>query len=263
MAIILSIGGIPIKFEIRSKEMSSRIIKRYKGFFRKNVTPAVTFRCSFAKKHAFDNDEVSVVQEDHATWCIHRSDFICTFQDAYGTIEMRRSIYSFDACIRVLFATLLTRNHGLLLHASGVLMNRKGYCFAGISGSGKTTVARLSETVGTVLNDEIIAVRVVPGEKISVYGTPFWGEMRTGPAYNKKSPLQALYFLEKDTTSYVTGCTGDAALARLLRCCCIFSNDSRDMDRIMNIGIAFVKAVPVSEMHFEKSKAFWELIKQE
>jgi hypothetical protein len=260
MGLILSIGGIPVQFDIRSKEMVSRITKRYKGFLRKRVTPVVTFQCSFAKRQAVDTDEVVVAQEDSTTWCIHRSDFICTFQEAYGTIEMRRSIYSFDACIRVLYATLITRNRGLLLHASGVVKNKKAYCFAGISGSGKTTIAQLSKTVGTVINDEIIAVRIMPGNNVSVYGTPFWGEMRTGPAYTKKSPLQALYFLKKDTTSYSAVLNQDVALAKLLRCCCIFSNDSRDMERIMNLGIAFVKAMPVYELHFEKSEAFWEVI---
>ncbi len=260
VALILSIGGIPVQFNIRSKEMVSRITKRYKGFLQMRVKPLIIFRCSFGIKQAGDNDEVVVTQEDRSTWCIHRSDFICTFQDAYGTIEMRRSIYSFDACIRVLFATLLTRNHGLLLHASGVVKNKKGYCFAGVSGSGKTTIARLSKDVGTVINDEIIAVRVMPGNRVGVYGTPFWGEMRTGPAYNKKSPLQALYFLRKNKTSYLAALNQDVALAKLLRCCCIFSADTRDMEQIMNCGVAFVKAVPMRELHFEKSQAFWEVI---
>ena len=73
----------------------------------------------------------------------------------------------------------------------------------GPSGSGKTTIAQLSKTVCTVINDEIIALRITSQKNIDIYGTPFWGEMRKGPAYNTAASAKALYFLKKDTACYV------------------------------------------------------------
>jgi hypothetical protein len=260
MAVILSLGGVPLRFEIRLKEMASRIVRRYNGFLLKHAVPVITFHCTFTGRQIGAGEEAAVTREDADTWCIYRSDFICTFQGAYGTIEMRRSLYSFDACLRVLYATLLPLYNGLLIHAAGVVKDRKGYCFAGVSGSGKTTIARLSEAGARVVNDEIVIVRITQKKEIIMYGTPFWGEMHTGPAFTNKIPMQTLYFLKKDATSYVHALNNDVALAKLLRCCCIFSKNRLDLERIMNLGMKVVKNLPVYELHFEKSPAFWEVI---
>ncbi len=257
MVLTLSIGGIPLRFEIRSKDMALRIAARYSGFLLKRAAPAITFNCTFTGRQLANNEDVSVSREDVGTWCIYRSDFICTFQESIGTIEVHRSIFAFDACLRALYATILNRRNGFLLHSAGVLRKNNAFCFAGVSGSGKTTIAHLAPGYGQVLNDEIIACRIVQPQTIMVYGTPFWGAMRDGPAYNKGYPLKALCFLIKDTATTMVPLAGEDALIKLLRCCCIFSDSVEDSTALMRTGAALVNTLPVYDLHFKKSPALW------
>lgn len=75
------------------------------------------------------------------------------------------------------FTTLLARQGGLLLHASGVMQDRSTFLFAGTSGSGKTTTARLWEyhAAARVLCDERIALRQL-GSDVWAFGTPWHGD---------------------------------------------------------------------------------------
>lgn len=260
MIIVLSIGGLPVGFEIHSKEMVSRIRKRYHGFIQKDAQPLLTLRCFFSSKYSNYNEEVIIEQIDNNALNIYRSDFICTFNNECGEIYIRRSIYSFDACLRVLYSILFTANRGLLLHATGIIRYKKAYLFLGPSGSGKTTIAMLSSASVTVINDEIVALRIGNNGVIKVYGTPFWGEMRKGPAYNKPSPLHAVYFLKKSPKCYKTVIPSKHALSRLLRCCCLFSTEQQDMEMILNTGAALVNSVPVYELHFKKDGSFWDVV---
>lgn len=260
MIIVLSIGGLPVGFEIGSKEMVSRIKKRYHGFIQKEVQPLLTLQCFFSSGFLLDNEEVAIEQIDNNALNICRSDFACTFNNEAGEIYMRRSIYSFDACLRVLYSILLTADSGLLLHATGIIRKKKAFLFLGPSGSGKTTVARLSFNYGTVINDEIVALRIGNNGLVKVYGTPFWGEMRKGPAYNKPSPLQAMYFLNKSRKSYKISLVRKDALARLLRCCCIFSIEPQDMEMVLNTVTTLVKFVPAYELLFKKDSSFWDVV---
>ncbi len=260
MLIVLSIGSLPVGFEIQSKEMVSRIRRRYHGFIQKDARPLLTLHCFFSSKFSLDNKDVIIEQIDNNALNICRSDFVCTFNNECGEIYMRRSIYSFDACLRVLYSTLLTANRGLLLHATGIVKGRRAHLFLGPSGSGKTTVAKLSSSIGTVLNDEIVALRIGNDGIAKVYGTPFWGEMRKGPAYNRSTSLQAVYFLKKSRKCYKTTITRRNALTRLLRCCCLFSNELYDTETLMQTAITLVNSVPAYELHFKKDSSFWDVV---
>ena len=259
MLIVISLGNLPVGFEIRSKEMAARITGRYHGFVQKNVKPILKLRCYFSSKFSNKNEEVAIEQVDNNALHISRSDFICTFNDECGEIYMRRSIYSFDACLRVLYSVLFSADKGLLLHAAGIVRDKKAYLFLGPSGSGKTTVARLSSGVGTVINDEIVAVKV-SNNNCKVYGTPFWGEMRKGPAFNRPSPLHAIYFLKKSRKSCKKVIPRKDILIRLLRCCCIFSSELNDTETVIQTAVALINSVPACELNFKKDQSFWDIV---
>jgi hypothetical protein len=61
----------------------------------------------------------------------------------------------------------------LLLHSSGIVRRGKGHVFVGKSGSGKSTVAGLTDGA-TVLNDEI-TILDFSGDRIALVDTPFNG----------------------------------------------------------------------------------------
>ena len=255
----ISIGNLPVGFEIRSKEMATRITKRYHGFIQKKVKPILILQCYFSSKFSNDNEEVIIEKVDNNALNISRSDFICTFNDESGEIYMRRSIYSFDACLRVLYSVLFSANSRLLLHAAGIVKDKEAYLFLGPSGSGKTTIAQLSSGSGTVINDEIVAVKV-GNNNSKVYGTPFWGEMRKGPAFNRSTSLHAIYFLKKNCRCYKKVIPRKDILTGLLRCCCIFSIELHDMEMVIQTAITLVNSVPAYELHFKKDQSFWDVV---
>ena len=57
----------------------------------------------------------------------------------------------------------LARHSGILIHASGIEINQKGYIFAGRSGAGKTTIAMqfLARHYAGLLSDDRVILREI------------------------------------------------------------------------------------------------------
>ena len=71
---------------------------------------------------------------------------------------MRRAAFEeVEYFLRVIYALLVFQAGGLLFHAAGIVRDGQCYLFFGHSGSGKTTVARLSST-DLVLNDDLVVL---------------------------------------------------------------------------------------------------------
>lgn len=75
---------------------------------------------------------------------------------------------------QIFMAYVLSRNRGLMVHASGVDDHGRGYLFAGNSGQGKSTLSSLWESHGRVLNDDRVIIRHVDNG-FRVYPTPWHG----------------------------------------------------------------------------------------
>jgi ABC-type multidrug transport system ATPase subunit len=59
-------------------------------------------------------------------------------------IEQTINPFSLDSVLRILHTLLLAREGGFLLHASSAIRNGSAFLFSGVSGAGKTTMARLA-----------------------------------------------------------------------------------------------------------------------
>jgi hypothetical protein len=187
-ACTISIGGIPVLFSMLTTAMYHRIRRRYRDFLVRTSQPHLRLRCSFLGNTRREGTKDVEIRRTGRQWRACREDFECRWFGGAGTLRAAASIYSFDACIRVLWSILLRRAHGLFVHASGVATPKGGFLFAGVSGSGKTTVAKLSAP-RRVLNDEICAVTRIGPQSFSLWGTPFWGEMQRKKGYCRPLPL--------------------------------------------------------------------------
>jgi hypothetical protein len=76
-----------------------------------------------------------------------------------GWVRQTVNPYSIDGVLRILHSLLLARSGGFLVHGAGAVRNGRAFIFAGISGTGKTTIARLAPPDVTLLTDEISYVR--------------------------------------------------------------------------------------------------------
>jgi hypothetical protein len=107
---------------------------------------------------------------------------------------------------------------GFFLHSAMVLINGKGLLFAGMPGSGKSSIAELclQDKDCDVLTDERVIIREKDGI-IYAFGTPWHSTL---PVYkNKGAPVHRIFFIkhgEKNSLQNIS--TFDAANRLMVRC---------------------------------------------
>jgi len=166
--------------------------------------------------------------------------------------------YRFDAFLRVIYSLWLVKLGGFLLHATGVKDRDDTYVFFGVSGSGKTTVARLSED-RVILSDELIAIRSTNGS-YQVYGTPFMGEFARG-GVNIKADLRHLFLLKKDRENFLRPLDQGQRLKRLFQCILFFGENTNLLNTLFDLCTDMVEQVPFYQLHFLPDRSFWHCIK--
>ena len=105
-----------------------------------------------------------------------------------------------------------------LFHGSCVAVDNEAYLFAAVSGTGKSTHARLwREYLGervVMVNDDKPLIRV-NDSGVTVFGTPYNGKHRLGS--NISVPLKAVCILTRDETNHIEKITKQQAYATLLQ----------------------------------------------
>jgi hypothetical protein len=117
----------------------------------------------------------------------------------------------------LLFSHRHTASGGLVLHASGVLVDGEVILFSGVSGAGKTTISRLWERhcpAATVLSDDRIVIRPAADGSFRAWGTPWHG---TGKHASPRSGrVRAVLFLRRGRGDRLVPVPPPAAAAQLL-----------------------------------------------
>ncbi len=118
----------------------------------------------------------------------------------------------------LIIISILHRFQGMLIHSSGIILNKEGIIFSGISGAGKTTLSKLwqKRDAVTVLSDDRVIVRRERKEYF-VYGTPWPGEGKA--ASFKKAPLKRIIFLSKARKNLLIPIERKEALRQLITQC--------------------------------------------
>lgn len=257
--VVLGIGAIPISFRTGNVTFRRMLEDRYCGFLAPAAHPQFHFDVQIAAPRiAAPGDDLHVSREGH-TWRVVRGDFSAQWdaKTRRGWIRQGTNPYSADTLLRVVHSIALAEKGGFLLHAASAVRKGRAFLFSGISGAGKTTLARLAPSDARILTDEISYV-VKEANGYRACGTPFAGELaRLGENIN--APVAGLFFLEKAARNRLEKMDSCAAVGALLRNILFLARDEELVQRVFHAAMEFVSAVPIHRMYFTPDARAWEM----
>ena len=257
---VVEIGGLPIRLRCDDPDFVRQIAERYSGYVTTSSNPAFEFDIELAPPGAKSKDEDLRVTWDSGCWVMERGDFRAEWNPstARGRIQQTINPYSLDSVLRIVHTLLLARQGGFLLHASSAIRNGRAFLFSGVSGAGKTTMARLAPPDAALLTDEISYI-TRREDKYFAVGTPFFGELaRVGE--NRQAPIEALYLLAKGPKNKIEPVRGVDAVRGLLGNILFFARDPEFVKLVFDSACDFVSRVPVRRLTFVPDTSVWELI---
>jgi hypothetical protein len=255
----VEIGQVPISLNCDDAKFRSLIEQRYAGFLNSQAEPE--FELEFELTAPLEpSDEDARVSKQGAVWFLDRGDFHAEWnvEARRGGVRQSPNPYSLDSVLRILHSLVLAKEGGFLVHAASAVRNGRAFLFSGISGAGKTTMARLAPRDVKLLTDEISYVRFCDcGYR--AFGTPFAGELaRAGE--NLSAAIDTLYFLIQGTENRIEPITPNAAARALLRNILFFAHDGELVRQVFDAALHFVSTVAVANLIFTPDECAWELI---
>ena len=261
--VIIEIGGLPVRLRVSDPEFIALLQKRYAGFVSTTSEPRFEFDIDLQPPNTEYQDQDVEVVYDAGKWSFARGDFYAEWIPSAGRGRIRQTAnpYSIDSVMRILHTLLLARESGFLLHASSASAGGRAVLFAGVSGAGKTTMARLAPPSATLLTDEVSYVRKLP-DGYFAYGTPFVGELDT-PGENLKVPVGVLYLLKQGPVNQIAAVAEQVAIRALLESILFFARDPELVKLVFETAADFVHQVPVRQLTFLPDARVWEMVLQD
>jgi len=182
----------------------------------------------------------------------------------YGLLKNARV---FEQFLYQVYYTLLEERYpskipnDYLLHACAVSKDGLGYVFTGPPGSGKSTIAHLSNSY-QVLNDEIVIIGK-RDDAFYVRSTPFNGEFKT--KVNSCVSLRAIFYLRHGKSNYLRLLKPmefvKLAIREIIVPMPLLSEDNaKSFSKMMNYCAELASEVPCYELYFVPEKGIWEFI---
>jgi hypothetical protein len=261
-SVAVEIGAIPILLQPSDPEFCELLETRYAGFVNPRSEPAYRFDIHLDPSGQPSDEDARVFRQG-PLWSFQRGDFRASWDARAGRGWIRQcpNPYSIDTVLRITHSLVLAEEGGFLVHAASALRGGSAHLFAGVSGAGKTTMARLAPSDAVVLTDEISYVRRI-GSGYRAYGTPFAGELaRSGT--NTSAPVDALYLLEQGPENRIEPLVRKDAARALMRHILFFAHEEEMVARVFDSVLEFVSRVEVSRLVFTPDARAWELIAPE
>jgi hypothetical protein len=259
-SVIVEIGGLPICLHCDSPVFIRLLKERYAGYIGDSNQAAFDFDIDLAAPGTTFGDKDLTVTWNSGRWLMDRGDFHAEFNPttAHGHIAQTVNSYSLDAVLRIVHTLLLARKGGFLVHASSAIRHGRAFLFSGVSGAGKTTIARLAPPDAALLTDEISYVIPEDGRYFAV-GTPFYGELAHA-GENLRAPIECVYLLAKGPENKIEPVVGTEAVRALLRNILFFARDPEFVKLAFEAAVDFAGRVPIRRLTFVPDGRVWELI---
>jgi hypothetical protein len=264
---LLALAGWRVRLACRPAGFAAETAARYASFaVADDAAPHLTVEATLVGSTAAPASEAAAPRLDGSIWLLDAAGFSGTINYAHAqanlTLDSATPQVHLEYFLRVLIALLAQREDGLLIHAAGLRMPATGQVnlFIGCSGSGKSTVARLSAGQAVTLNDDLVLVRPATGGW-NAYGTPFWNA-ETGDRVGQTAhgPIAGVYVLIQDRAIYLEPCSLAVATAELAVNCPVVNGDPVLTPGLLARCRSLAAAVPVQRLHFRKDPDFWQLL---
>jgi hypothetical protein len=145
----------------------------------------------------------------------------------------------------------------IMIHASGVAMNGNGSIFTGVSGKGKTTMARLWFEAGAdVLNDDRLIIRKEK-DGYSVHNTPMFYEDKP-----RSAPLSTIHIIRHASNNIAERLTGAESVAAVAANCIQHGYRSESIAKHLAFLEKLVLEVPVYEVGFLPDSSIVQYLQQ-
>jgi hypothetical protein len=201
--------------------------------------------------------QISIGSAGHATLIDARGSQIHVFLPDTSEIGL-------GDCLYLALARTLPLHGALMLHGCAVGADAEAYLFCGPSGTGKTTIAHLSQGK-QVLSDEQVIVRVREGIW-SAFGTPWvqFVDLRDDRVLDPRAavPVRALVLPVQSDHSWCEPVDGRHGLALALGSCNLGSalRDRRLGTQALELCGGFASAVRNFRMGFALDSTFWSVL---
>ncbi|MEH7440346.1 hypothetical protein V7182_23130 [Neobacillus drentensis] len=206
----------------------------------------------------FKNYDVEISKvEDNIYY--RRADYLIQVDSKYklAIISVHDELALKHALTNLYSSFIVHHNWGLLIHSSCVIEKEKAHIFAGKSGAGKSTAAKLS-IPKEILSDEATLVKITSDE-VSVYNSPFRSEIKA-EQLERSVKLESIQILYQALQNSRIKISMSDALLHIIDKVFFWPHTQIETKTIMKLLTLLVKNTPVYELYFQKDDTFWKLI---
>lgn len=160
------------------------------------------------------------------------------------------SIYPLEYTDIVFFSNWLAKLGDVILHASGVAVDGKGYCFAGKSGVGKSTMIDqfLNQKDFTILGEDQVILRYLRG-RFWIFGTPW--HIKPERCSPIGVPLDTLFFLSREDRNQVRTINESDGFKRLMASAFIPYYQPTYVEKIMKTFALLADSIPFKVLSYK------------
>ena len=138
----------------------------------------------------------------------------------------------------------------LVLHAVGLSLEGRGYCFMGPSGSGKSTLAGALKSIPGVkiLGEDNIVLRYID-DRFLIYGTPW--HLDRGMCSPAWAPLEKIFFLDRSIPPGESKSDPLQGITSILQTAFIPYYRPETLPKILDRLVTLSTRVPFARAHYE------------
>ena len=256
----LEIAGYPVRVECDDAKVMYNLQQRYRSFLSLNQPlHVVEFHTRKVNRPPnlfdipvqFHNDGLSLATKRY------KGQIDLQASQAILSVESFSPADDIEYFLRMVYSLLIFERGGMLFHSAAIVRENHAYLFFGLSGSGKTTAARLSGDY-LVLNDDLVAL-IDCDTHWQVFGTPFWNPSQAKPSASS-APLHMLLRLVQDQQVYVEPLTPAQGMAEMITSVPLINANPSRTPELVSRCQKLMESVPVYRLHFRKDNTFWKVI---